>query len=296
MRYVDIYQNNSVKTPAAFDCIQFGEVLLTRTPNASRFTMADGSPCMYAAACDTAVITLRLECSSRCVSEIACCARLGSFVIAGMSYGINRRTPPKETAGSLPQQSGIIGYITGGVQIEEISSGADLYAVSIPLQIVLNQNGLPSSVSVPAVHITSLWIDDHQEILSDANYRYMPVGTFIRKQILYTDFAETAIACTSDVPDQETLFTAIQRENADQSAPALLTGDAAMKGMLSLLPGRNDFILTVRKADNGLCKPQSVRFSIYRDTAADDRCALRLNDGRLLTTRTGKILTVKERD
>lgn len=293
MRYVDLYQNNDNKAPIALDCIQTGEVLLTRTTNAVRFTMADGSPCMYTSAVDTATFTLRLECSCQNAENIARWARHGSFVIAGMSYGTNRRSIPTETAANLlTQQTGVTGYITSGVQIKEISASADLYAVSIPIQILVNvlKAGEFSTVDVPAVQITSLVIDDHTETLKDANYRYQPVGTFVRRRFIQTVFPLVSVSCKASIPDGDALYSVIVRENTGMQE--VLTGTDTMDGILELVPGRNDFLLTVKKADGGNCKPQCVRFTVYMDD--DDRLALRTEDGRLLTTEKSEILTVKE--
>lgn len=287
LRYVDLYLDNNTRAPVAFDCIQIGEVAQTRTPNVKRFTMSDGTPCFYASAKDNATMTLCLECNSKNAAAIEHAVHYGSFVIAGMSYGTNRRLNPKKTAAYLPEQTGITGYLTGGVSITEISAVADLYNVSIPLQLLVGTNGEPELTDVPAVRITALYIDDKPEQLAD--YRYRPVGAFIRRQMIDYDFPEISVVCKSSVPDGAALLTTIER-----SGEVLLRGDAVLDGWLPLLPGRNDFLLTVRKADSQHYKPQHVLFTVVRDDSTDDRFVLRTIDGSVLTTGSGKLLSVKE--
>lgn len=281
MRYVDLYLDSDSKTPVAFDCIQIGEAAQTRTPTVKRFTMADGSPCIYPAAKDTAAVTLLLECSAENAAAISRAAHYGSLIIAGMSYGTNRRQYPQKTAAYLPEQKGVTGYMTGSVDITEISSTADLYNVSIPLQLLVSASGETEMTDVPAVKITELYIDGIQEKLE--NYRYRPVGTFVRRHVIYADAAVVSISCKTSVPDGAVLLTTVERDGE-----VLLTGDAVLEGLLLLQPGENEFLLTVRKAEDMNYKPQYVQFTVYRK-----KCVLVTNNGSILTIGNNALLCVK---
>lgn len=133
MRYIDIYyRNDNILIPVALHCIQIGEVKLSRSPVIKNYLMADGSSCFYPSACDTASMMLHLECHAEQAEAIAKHARICELIISGMSYGINRQKSP---------ETGVIAYLTGTVQIQQISAKADIYTVQMPLQFEVTENG-----------------------------------------------------------------------------------------------------------------------------------------------------------
>lgn len=176
MRFVDIYTADGVLIAA--DCRQLGGMdkpAQKRTPNAKRFTMANGDPLVYPVQKDTMTCTVELECSYVQALAISRNVRLTRLLFAGLSLGC---TAPQ----MLPETSGIAGIITGGVDVCEKYSGTGIYGVTIPLQIELDNDGMPALTNVPAVTLSGgiLTLDGTAESLQ-TGYTYMKGGYFLRK-------------------------------------------------------------------------------------------------------------------
>lgn len=176
MRYVDIYTGDGVLVAA--DCRQLGgtdKPAQKRTPNAKRFTMANGDPLVYPAQKDTMTCTVELECGYAQALAISRKVRLTRMLFSGLSLGC---TAPQ----TLPETSGIAGIITGGVDVCEKYSGTGIYGVTIPLQIELDNDGMPAQTNVPAVTLSGgiLTLDGMAESLR-SDYIYTKGGYFLRK-------------------------------------------------------------------------------------------------------------------
>lgn len=177
MRFVDIYTADGVLIAA--DCRQLGgtdKPAQKRTPNAKRYTMANGDPLVYPAQKDALTCTVELECGYAQAAAIAKSVRLSRLIFAGLSLGcsVRRVTPYAD--------SGITGIITGGVDICEKFSGSGIYSVTLPLQIELAGDGTPAPVNVPAVTLAGgiLTLDGAAESLL-RSYAYTRGGYFLRK-------------------------------------------------------------------------------------------------------------------
>ncbi len=262
MRIVDVYRDcGSYRSPIAIDCIQYGEIRLSRTPITKMYTMADGSPCMYTAACDTAEMTVQLECGCENAALLAQHARLGKLVFAGLSWGVN-------SAPTLPPVTGVVGYITGAVQVQPRSVKADLYTVSIPVQLEVNADGTYKTLSVPAVK-ADLVLDRQPEILHSAGYRYEVGSRFVRRQVITTGAASIAVQCTADIPAGNIspyIFVCRQGTNEILLDSRTQKKDCRLlEGTLPLSDGLNCFSLTAVTGNIQSCKPQHILFSVYRD-------------------------------
>lgn len=201
MRYVDIYQElfETVEgqrvayyKPIATNCLQIGSPTLTRTPNATRFTLASGAPGAYPSELDAATCTIELECSATQARAIAKAVRLTRLIFAGMSIV----TTARQT--TLPEITGTPAIITGGVSIQECYGGSGIYRVTIPLQIELQSSGAADSCAVPAFAASDLTIDSTG---SPADYKFRKDGVFHRSGVYVTTASSCAIGYETEMPD-----------------------------------------------------------------------------------------------
>lgn len=258
MRIVDIYrQNGEHLETVAMDCIQYGNIQLSRTPITKMYIMADGSPCMYAAACDTAAMTVQLECGREKAEAIARNARLGRLIFAGLSWGVNGL----QTNDLLPPVTGAAGYITGAVQVQPRSVRGDLYTVSIPVQLEVGTGGGFREISVPVVRLASLTVDGVEIRKQDC--RYVRDAFVFPKPIVTT--ADTAvISYTVQIPEglQEPIVTQVYIWR-DGSIIAGCTGDIGTLDV-PLALGENALLLRFLHGES-FCKTWQTRLTIYRE-------------------------------
>ena len=186
MRFVDIYTDGGASSAAAYmtliaaDCKQIGTPALTRTPNAKRVVMASGAPLAYPAELDAATCTIELECGYEQAEALSKTVRNTRLCIAGAHFGVAEKQ-------KLPVLSGTPVLVTGGVVICEKFSGTGIYSVKLPVQIELDQYGVPASNTVPAVGLAltdgepMITVNGTAEHLRKA-YAYNRNGYFLRKQ------------------------------------------------------------------------------------------------------------------
>ena len=261
MKFVDIYRYDGGNlVPVAFGCIQTGTAEMQRTPITKRFVMADGTPCTYPAANDTAALTVHLECTAEQARQLAAAVRFGVLVMAGLLLPAAERQDP--VCGLLQQTQGIPVHITGAVQIREVSSG--IFTADIPLQLELT-DGEPSRKGVPCVTLPlgygdCLFLDGAAEALDAQHYRCLRGGIPERRNAYLTN-ADTVtirayLASTSGTPAMQVL----RGETVLGSAAG---ADCTVSASLVM----RENLLTVRlyhASAPALFKPQILRIPVYR--------------------------------
>lgn len=260
MRFVDIYTDGGASCSAdsmtliAADCKQIGTPVMTRTPNAKRFTMASGDPLAYPSELDAATCTIELECGYEQAEALYKAVRNTRLCIAGAHFGVAEKQ-------QLPVLSGTPVLVTGGVAICEKFSGTGIYSVKLPVQIELDQYGAPDLHTVPAVGLAltdgepMITINGTAEQLRKA-YAYNRNGYFLRKQPIIAASSFT-VALTPTYYSGSPYFWVLQGYESIHQKP-VYQNDTWIFDQNVVVQGTHDTSISLAVSLSGQTKPLDV--------------------------------------